>query len=90
MSCVVHRSVQFKRSSDRNDRLMGRTGKTLTPAANARTKNRGEYLGAAIPLTLLPDYFETCRSRDHMVGDECIAFRDPERVPEILKERGDD
>jgi hypothetical protein len=37
-----------------------------------------------------PDYFETCRLRDHMVGDECIAFRDPEAALKILKEHGDD
>ena len=36
------------------------------------------------------DYFETCRLRDHMIGDECIAYRQPDKALELLKQQGDD
>ncbi len=35
---------------------------------------------------LPPNYFETCRLRDHMIGTECIAYRDLDRAQAILKE----
>ncbi len=34
---------------------------------------------------LPPGYFETCKLRDHMIGDECIAYRDPQRAQQLLK-----
>jgi hypothetical protein len=33
-----------------------------------------------------PGYFETCKLPDHMVGDECLAYRDPDRALQLLKE----
>jgi hypothetical protein len=39
-------------------------------------------IGAGLP----PNYFDTCRLRDHMIGDECIAYRDPERARRLLLE----
>jgi hypothetical protein len=43
-------------------------------------------IGGGLP----PDYFETCRLRDQMVGDECIAYRDPERARRLLLEKNRD
>ena len=37
-----------------------------------------------------PGYFETCKLRDHMIGDECIAFRDPDKARELLRKSGSD
>jgi hypothetical protein len=34
-------------------------------------------------------YFETCRLREHMVGDECIAYRQPDKALGLLKQQGD-
>ena len=34
-----------------------------------------------------PNYFETCRLRDHMIGDECIAYRDPVGALALLNEQ---
>jgi hypothetical protein len=33
---------------------------------------------------LPPNYFETCKLRDHLVGNECIAYRDPEAARRLL------
>jgi hypothetical protein len=37
-----------------------------------------------------PGYFETCLLREHMVGDECLAYRQPEKALELSKQKGDD
>jgi hypothetical protein len=37
-----------------------------------------------------PNYFETCRLRDRMIGDECLAYRDLRGAEKILKEKSDD
>ena len=29
-------------------------------------------------------YFENCKLREHMIGDECIAFRDADAAKRIL------
>jgi hypothetical protein len=43
-------------------------------------------IGGGLP----PDYFETCRLRDHMIGQECIAYRDLERARRLLLDEGVD
>jgi hypothetical protein len=32
-----------------------------------------------------PGYFETCKLRDRMIGDECIAYRDPKLAEALIK-----
>jgi hypothetical protein len=36
-----------------------------------------------------PGYFETCRLREYMVGEECIAYRDPQRAQKLLKKKSE-
>jgi hypothetical protein len=39
--------------------------------------------GSALPI-LPPGHFDNCKLRDHMVGNECIARRDPETATRLL------
>ena len=39
--------------------------------------------GSALPI-LPPGYFDNCKLRDHMIGNECIARRDPETGRRLL------
>lgn len=39
---------------------------------------------------LPPDYFESCRLREQLVGDECLAYRDLERARQILLGQGNE
>jgi hypothetical protein len=32
-------------------------------------------------------YFENCKLREHMIGDECIAFRDADGARRILAQK---
>lgn len=34
-----------------------------------------------------PDFVKNCLLRDHMVGDECIAYLNPDKARELLMER---
>jgi len=45
------------------------------------------FCGQAIevePFRPPPNYFETCRLRDHSVGTECIGYRDHEEARRLL------
>jgi hypothetical protein len=34
-----------------------------------------------------PDFVKNCLLRDHMVGDECIAYLNPRKARELMMER---
>jgi hypothetical protein len=50
-----------------------------------------EFCGQQVELhhgrpKLPQEYFENCKLKDYFIGDECIAFRDPERARLLLTE----